>query len=91
ADRFDTIVGGEDVALNKPDPESLFMALRHLNAAPLDAVYVGDTLMDAETALRAGMPFIAVLTGVTPRKAFLPYPARAILDSAAQLPDVVSA
>jgi phosphoglycolate phosphatase len=91
ADRFDTIVGGEDVALHKPDPEGLFMALRYLDAAPLDAVYVGDTVMDAETALRAGTPFIAVLTGVTPREAFLSYPARAILDSAAQLPDVVSA
>ncbi len=33
-------------------------------------MYVGDSVVDAETARRAGVPFTAVLSGVMPRDAF---------------------
>jgi phosphoglycolate phosphatase-like HAD superfamily hydrolase len=35
-----------------------------------DVLYVGDSVTDAEAARRAGLPFVAVLSGVTLRDAF---------------------
>lgn len=74
-DLFDTIVGGEDVSAPKPDPGGLLVAMERLGVSPGDALYVGDSTTDAETARRATTPFAAVLTGVTPAEAFRPYPA----------------
>jgi phosphoglycolate phosphatase len=77
---FDVIVGGEDVSRHKPDPEGLLRATRMLKGTKSDTLYVGDSVTDAETARRAGIPFIAVLSGVTPREAFKDYPALLILE-----------
>jgi phosphoglycolate phosphatase len=85
---FDVIVGGEDVAEHKPDPTGLLTAIERLRGMPERALYVGDSVTDAETAERAGVPFVAVLSGVTPREALLGYPAYGILESLVELLDV---
>jgi phosphoglycolate phosphatase len=77
---FDVIVGGQDVRVVKPDPEGLLLALDELNVGRREAVYVGDSVTDAETAQRADVPFVATLTGVTPRHAFEPYPRLGIVE-----------
>ncbi|MDA0205100.1 MAG: HAD-IA family hydrolase [Acidobacteria bacterium] len=64
-DGFSVIVGGDDVAENKPDPEGLLIATRLLGTAPAEVIYVGDSTTDAKAAERAGMRFVAVLSGVT--------------------------
>jgi phosphoglycolate phosphatase len=60
---FDVIVGGEDVARHKPDPEGLNYALEALNVDAEHAIYVGDHPVDAEAAEQAGLRFVAVLSG----------------------------
>jgi len=82
---FEVIVGGEDVSEFKPDPESLNLALDKLDIPPEAALYVGDSVVDAETAMRAGVPFAAVLSGATPRDAFSEYEASMILNSVRDL------
>lgn len=52
---FDVVIVEDDVPAPKPDPAGLVAALTKLDAAPHDAIYVGDTAMDAEAAHRAGM------------------------------------
>ena len=84
---FDVIVGGEDVSRHKPDPEGLLAAIERLGGSPSGSLYVGDSVTDAETARRAGVPFAAVLNGVTPREAFKDYPAYRILDDLGELID----
>ena len=79
AEPFDVIVGGEDVDAYKPDPAGLRLALRKMNCLPSEALHVGDSVVDAETAKRAGVPFAAVLSGVTPEAAFDDYEPVAIL------------
>ncbi len=86
ANAFEVIVGGEDVSVHKPDPAGLLRAVADLRCAPENVVYVGDSVTDAETARRANVPFIAVLSGVTPREAFAPYPVASILEGLLQLP-----
>lgn len=81
---FEVIVGGGDAAY-KPDPEGLQMAVVQTGGSPENCVYVGDSVTDAETARRAGIAFIAVLSGVTPRTAFEDYAAYAILEDVSEL------
>ncbi len=78
---FDVIVGGEDVRNPKPDPEGALKAVRVLGAAANEVLYVGDSIVDAETARRAQLPFVAVLTGVTAKHAFDGYGPVAVIDS----------
>ena len=72
-DLFDLIVGGEDVPVHKPDPGGLLAAVERFDVSPTTVLYIGDSATDAETARRAGTPFAAVLTGVTPPDVFHPY------------------
>ncbi len=86
ADRFEAIVGAEDVAEQKPDPRGLFAALGKMGRSPAEVLYVGDSMVDAETAKRASVAFVAVLSGVTPDAAFREYEPRAILHDLRELP-----
>ncbi len=62
--RFDVIVSWEDTDRHKPLPDPLLEALRRLDAAPTDAVYLGDTAWDIRAARAAGVLTAAVLWGV---------------------------
>jgi phosphoglycolate phosphatase len=87
---FDVIVGGEDVSAHKPDPEGVFKAVSQTRYQSDDTVYVGDSLVDAETAQRAGLPFIAVLTGTTTKDDFAGYPLAGALENLAELPPLLA-
>lgn len=52
-DLIDIIVGREDVKVPKPSPEGLLLAIDSLNAQLNDVLYIGDSLVDAKTALAA--------------------------------------
>ena len=85
-DAFQLVLGGDDVPALKPDPGGLLLALRRLEAAPEASFYVGDTPIDADTAQRAGVPFIGVLTGYFGRDELAPFRPAAVLESVAELP-----
>ncbi len=87
---FDVIVGGEDVVNHKPHPEGALKAVDALQVAVDEVLYIGDSVVDAETAKRAQLPFAAVLTGVTPRHAFISYHPVAFIDSLAAVPGLLS-
>ncbi len=87
--RFAVVIGGEDVEALKPNPSGLLRAASALGA-PIDrCLYVGDSVTDAETAQRAGVPFAAVLSGVTERNAFAKYEPVTVLACAGELPAVL--
>lgn len=86
---FEIIVGAEDVAAHKPDPSGLSEAIGRLGRSPAEVLYVGDSIVDAETARRAGVPFVAVLSGVTPRVAFAAYEPHAVINDLTLLPRLV--
>lgn len=65
---FEFVVGAEDVKKCKPDPEPLFLAVEKAKVSVDDAVYVGDSLHDAEAAKAAGMEFFGVETGGATKK-----------------------
>ena len=87
-DLFDVIVGGEDVSEHKPDPQGIEQAMTALALTPSETLYVGDTTIDAETAAGAGVAFLAVLSGVTPRHEFSEHSKIGILDDLSQLIEI---
>ena len=86
---FSVIVGGEDVREHKPSPKGLCTAIERLGRAPTHCLYVGDSVTDAETAKRAGVPFVAVLSGVTLRKDFADYQVYKILEDVSELSNLI--
>ena len=65
---IDLIVGGEDVQTPKPSPEGVFIALEKLHTEKASTLYIGDSIVDAETAQAAGTDFAGVLHGTTTRE-----------------------
>jgi pyrophosphatase PpaX len=60
---FDTVVGGDETARHKPDPEPLLLAAERLDVDPRQCAYVGDSPFDIRAAKAAGMYAIAVTWG----------------------------
>jgi phosphoglycolate phosphatase len=83
---FDVVLGGQDVPAFKPDPGGIHLAMQRLGAEPDDAIYVGDTVIDAQAAANAGVRFVGVLTGPTTRSDLEAYPSAGLLESVVDLP-----
>ena len=56
---FDIVISSLDVNKPKPDPESVIKILDYFEVGPGQCLYVGDSEIDAQTAFRAGVPFVA--------------------------------
>ena len=56
-------VGQQDGVLLKPAPDSLLRVMSHLHSSPKKTVYVGDSDVDIQTAVNAGVSCISVLWG----------------------------
>ena len=66
----DLIIGLNDTAAPKPAPDGIIRAGEMLGVPLEDTLYIGDNLIDAETARNAGVDFAAVTTGSTTREEF---------------------
>jgi phosphoglycolate phosphatase len=60
---FATVVGGDVLAVKKPDPAHLIAALDGVGATPDDAIMIGDNEHDVAMAKAAGVPVILVRYG----------------------------
>ena len=82
---LELVIGGDEVARYKPDPEGVRLALDRLGLTADRVLFCGDTVIDAATARAGGCDFCAVLGGTTPREAFADYPHVYIADDLADL------
>ncbi len=62
-ERFEAIIGREDVDQRKPHPEPIERCLTALRLEARDAVYVGDSRIDVRAARAAGVAAVGVTTG----------------------------
>jgi phosphoglycolate phosphatase len=60
---FASVVGGDVLAVKKPDPAHLIAALDGIGATPDDAIMIGDNEHDVAMAKAAGVPVILVRYG----------------------------
>lgn len=63
SDFISVAIGESEQIRKKPAPDSVFEAMRRLNADPATTVYVGDSEVDIATAHNSGLPCISVLWG----------------------------
>lgn len=66
-DVFDDVLGQVEGQAPKPNPEILLNMLDRIGISKDDAVYIGDSDVDVETARNAGMKMIAVTWGFRDR------------------------
>ncbi|MCE2617351.1 MAG: HAD family hydrolase [Phocaeicola sp.] len=83
---FDVILGIHDVKKSKPDAEGINKVLKALHANRTKTLYIGDSVIDAQTAQNAHIDFCGVLNGITSRKELEIYPHRKILNNLFLLP-----
>ncbi len=68
---FDVILGERTGIPRKPDPQIVFDICNRLNRPSSTVHYLGDSLVDRDTARNAGVPFIACSWGFVPREQLL--------------------
>lgn len=85
---FDVILGEREGIARKPDPQivyDIFRMTNHTSNTTSSVLYVGDSLVDMETAQNAQLPFIACSWGFVSRQQLLQAGATQIIDHPAEL------
>jgi phosphoglycolate phosphatase len=69
----------------KPAPDTVYAALRKLGVSKDDAVYVGDSDVDIQTAANSGLPCISVLWGFRDRDFLIQHGAKTFISAPSEL------
>ena len=83
---FTSVWGGDNHLARKPDPAPLLAAFDELGGGP--CIYVGDSEVDAETAVRANVPFALFANGYR-KSPVEEIPNTIVFDDFTTLPDAV--
>ena len=80
-------IGENEVAgiRKKPAPDTVNEALRQLGAKPEQAVYVGDSDVDIETARNSALPCVSVLWGFRDREFLIAHGATTLIEQPEEL------
>lgn len=82
---FDFVVGEREGIRRKPCPDSVFEVLKTLKKTAAEAVYIGDSDVDVDTAKEAGMDGIFVNWGFRGREFLLEHGAKCVVDTPEEL------
>lgn len=88
---FGYVLGSDNVAKHKPDPEPVLQTLRHYDIAAADALVVGDMPVDIEMAHNASVRAVGVSYGNATREELAAADADAIVDHIANLTAAITA
>lgn len=88
---FVDVRGYAQESLRKPDPAVFLQICANAHVAPADALMIGDTPTDVHTAANAGAQSIGVTWGFRPRAELEAAGAQRIVDSPAELLEVLRA
>ena len=86
-DTIEVAIGEDEAAgiRRKPAPDTVFAALKALGVGKENAVYVGDSDVDIQTACNAGLPCISVLWGFRDRDFLLQNGAETFISTPSEL------
>lgn len=87
---FDATIGEKEGVRRKPAPDMVVAALDEMGVQLEDAVYIGDSEVDIETAVNSHLPFIGVTWGFRSAKYLKEKGARQIVSDAEELVDILS-
>ncbi len=86
---FDYAVGERAGIRRKPAPDSVQEVLRRLGVDPADAVYIGDSEVDIQTAANAGLDSVVVTWGFRERTYLESQGGRCFVDSPEEIERIV--
>ncbi len=84
---FEVVLGEREGIARKPDPQIVYdiFQVTHVTPNALATLYVGDSLVDMETAKNANVPFVACSWGFVAREILLAAGAKHIINHPAEL------
>lgn len=86
---FDYAVGEREGIRRKPAPDAVLEVLRRLEVDAADAIYIGDSEVDIQTAANAGLDCIVVTWGFRDRAYLESQGGRRFVDSPEEIDDIV--
>lgn len=86
---FDYAVGEREGIRRKPAPDAVLEVLRRLEVYAADAIYIGDSEVDIQTAANAGLDCIVVTWGFRDRAYLESQGGRRFVDSPEEIDDIV--
>lgn len=82
---FQEIIGDLPGLKRKPDPHKVLMLAAHMSVKPEEVAYLGDSSVDMQTAVNAGMLPVGVLWGFRSKEELLENGAKILLERPADL------
>ena len=86
---FDCVMGEMPFVAKKPAPDMVYLALKELDEGAENAVYIGDSDVDYQTAVNANLPCISVSWGFKSKEFLQDLGAKTIVDTPMQILDVI--
>ncbi len=88
-DEFEIIICGDTLEKKKPDPMPLLHAAKELGAKPENSLMIGDSISDVKAARAAGFDIICMSYGYNHGVDIREASPDAVIDSMAELPEVL--
>lgn len=88
--QVDVAIGDRENLKRKPEPDSVFLVLKELGRTKEEAVYIGDSEVDLQTAQNAGLACISVLWGFRDRGFLAENGAKIFAENPIEIPDILS-
>lgn len=86
---FQIVITAEDTNKHKPNPEPLSLACERLKVKPSETIYIGDSVVDYQTAKNAGVDFIGFVHDGSTREEFRKVRATKLITSLNELLKVI--
>ena len=86
---FDCVMGEMPFVAKKPAPDMVYLALKELDEGAENAVYIGDSDVDYQTAVNANLPCISVSWGFKSKEFLQDLGAKTIVDTPMQILEVI--
>ena len=87
--QVEVAIGDRENLSRKPQPDSVYLALKELGRRKEEAVYVGDSDVDLDTARNAGLPCISVLWGFRDKAFLTEHGAKYFVEKPMEITDVL--
>ena len=88
--QVDVAVGDCEGLKRKPAPDSVFVALERLGKSKENAIYIGDSEVDIQTAKNSGLPCISVLWGFRDKTFLQEHGADIFVEKPMEILDIVN-
>jgi len=85
----DAAIGESSGIRRKPAPDTVFKAMEKLGSSKEECIYVGDSEVDYQTAINAGIPSISVLWGFRDREFLEKIGAKVFANTPGELLDII--